>query len=56
MIALLKVTFSAATIAVVWLWESGDCLLGIIAVPMLLTMWYATRLRARRRARGSGSA
>ncbi len=46
----LKVTLSAATIAVVALWESGDCLLGLLAVPMLLTMWYAIRLHARRRA------
>ncbi len=50
MICALKVVLTAATMAVVALWETGNCLLGLLAVPMLLTMWYATRLHARRRA------
>ncbi len=50
-IFVLKATVSAATIAVVGLVETGDCLLALAFVPALGTLWYATRLRARRRAR-----
>jgi hypothetical protein len=45
-----------AATAVTWLWAKGDCSLAMLAAPMLCMMWYATRQRARRRARGSGEA
>lgn len=47
----LKVLGLAAATAVAELWASGQCALAVAALPMLLTMWYATRLYARRRAR-----
>lgn len=50
----LKATGLLAVTAVAELWASGDCLVAMLALPMLLAMWYATRLRARRRALGSG--
>lgn len=50
----LKVTGFMAVTAVAELWATGDCLVALLALPMLATMWYATRQRARRRARGSG--
>ncbi len=46
----LKVVGLMAVAAVTMLWAAGDCLLATMAVPMLVTMWYATRLHARRRA------
>lgn len=48
----LKVLGLVAVTAVIWLWESGNGLIALGAIPMLLSMWYATRLYARRRARG----
>lgn len=50
----LKVTGFMAVIAVTELWATGDCLLGLAALPMLFLMWYATRLYARRRAPPGG--
>lgn len=47
----LKVVGFLAAIAVVWLLESGDRLLALAALPMLITMWLASRQRAQRRAR-----
>lgn len=41
--------FSAA-IAVAYIWESGDCAVAVLGLPMLVLMGYATHLRARRRA------
>ena len=54
MLYVLKGVGAGAVIAVTELWASGDYLLAVLAVPMLLTMWYATRLYARRRARSPG--
>lgn len=54
MLYALKLTGFMAVTAVAELWASGDCLISLAALPMLLLMWYATRQRARRRARGSG--
>lgn len=48
----LKCLSLAAVTAVAWLWESGDYWLALGALPMLASMWFATRLYARRRARG----
>lgn len=50
----LKVTGFMAATAVAELWATGDCLLAVLALPMLITMWYATRQYARRRARPGG--
>ena len=52
----LKVTGLMAATAVAELWATGDCLLAVAALPMLLSMWYATRQYARRRARPGGQA
>lgn len=43
-----------AATAVAELWAHGDLRgpLVLLAIIMLVSMWYATRLRARRRARG----
>lgn len=41
-----------AATAAAELWASGQCFLAVGAVPMLGSMWYATRLYARRRTRG----
>lgn len=49
----LKIVGFMAVTAVAELWARGDCFVALLAVPMLLAMWYATRQRARRRARGS---
>ncbi len=51
----LKITGLMAATAVAELWASGDCLLAVMAVPMLISMWYATRLHASRRAPPGGS-
>lgn len=50
----LKVTGLMAVTAVAELWATGDCLVAVAAIPMLLTMWYATRLYAHRRAPPGG--
>lgn len=50
----LKGTWAAATFATSELVVSGQCAIAVVAVPALLTMWYATRQYARRRARESG--
>ena len=50
----LKGVGASAVIAVTELWATGEWLLAVLAVPMLLTMWYATRQYARRRARPGG--
>lgn len=52
----LKATGFMAATAVAELWATGDCLAALAALPMLITMWYATRLHARRRARPGGPA
>lgn len=40
-----------AAIAVAYVWGSGDAV-AALGVPMIVLMWYATHLRARRRAPG----
>lgn len=50
----LKVTGLMAATAVAELWATGDCLLAVLALPMLTTMGYATRQYARRRAQSGG--
>ncbi len=50
----LKATGALAVIAVTELWATGDGGIAALAVPMLISMWYATRLYARRRARPGG--
>jgi len=54
LVYVLKIVGFGAVIAVTELWASGECLLAVAAIPMLVTMWYATRLHARRRARSPG--
>jgi len=51
----LKVTGAAAFLATSELLVSGEAI-AVAAVPMLLTMWYATRLYARRRTRAGDGA
>ncbi len=43
-----------AATAVAELWAAGDCLPGTTGLLALITMWYATRQYARRRARPGG--
>lgn len=47
----LKTVGLFAAFAVTELFASGNCLLGLAALPMLLAMWWSTRQYARRRAR-----
>lgn len=45
----------AAGLGAVWeLWSMGDCLPCVLMVLTLISMWYATRLYARRRAPPGG--
>lgn len=50
MIVVLKVVGFAGATAVVALLETGDCVAALALIPALGTLWYATRLRAKRRA------
>ena len=52
LVSVLKIMGVAAIAVVVDFLKTGDCLLFALAVPMLGLMWYATHLRARRRAPG----
>lgn len=47
----LKATGVAALAAASELWANGQHFIAFAAIPMLLTMWWATRQHARRRAR-----
>ena len=46
----LKVTGASAVFAAGELATHGDRAAAVAAIPMLFSMWYATRLHARRRA------
>lgn len=53
LVYVLKGTGFAASLIVAFLFEAGESLLALAAVPGLLVMWWVTRSYARRRARGA---